>query len=172
MMVTLSGCGGVTLTLPYQPVTTAEVKGNVEVETFKYYPKDGFAQNQVRNTALGKLYLTENVDDFITNAVRRELRQATLSLKQGAKCKLQGEINDFALDDLGYSVTYISNIHYTLSDNSGTALYDNIVDVNFKTSKFLVAQAVFANVNKAISDNVDKFINDPVLQKAIADKCQ
>ena len=121
---------------------------------------------------MGKLFLTENVDDFFTNALKREMRQATVSLKFGAKCKLTGEINDFALDDLGYSVTYISNIHYILRDLADKPLYDNIIDVKFTTSKFLVAQAVFANVNKTISDNVDKFLNDAVLQKSIANFCQ
>jgi len=171
MFAVLCGCS-LTLTLPYQPTTTAELKGNIEVDNFKYFPRPGVKQNQVRNTAAGTIYLTENVEDFYCNALKREMRQATLSLKPGAKCKLSGEVNDFAMDDLGYSVTYISNVHYVLTDTSGKALYDNIFDIRFETSKFLVAQAVFANINKTISDNIGKLLTDQTFSDVVAASCQ
>lgn len=167
----LCGCS-ITLSMPYQTATTAELKGNIEVENFKFHPKSGFSQDQIRNTAIGSVYLTENVDTFFTNALKREMRQSALSIKSGAGCKLSGTVNDFAIDDLGYSVTYISNVHYVLSGNSGKTIFGKTYDVKFDTSKHIFMEAMFANVNKAISDNINKLLTDPVFQEVIKSSCQ
>lgn len=171
VLFNLTACGPIMFTLPYQPVTTAELQGNVDVQKFSYTPKEGVKPNQIRNTAAGTMLLTENADDYFTNAVKREFRQAGISLKQGAQCTLSGELNDFAVDDLGYSVTHISNAHYILSDTRGKVLYDSIFDVKFDGSKFVVVQVIMANLNKTIADNINKLLADPDFQKILAASC-
>jgi len=167
-----AGCSPVMVSLPYNPATTAEINANIEVDKFEYQPsKPEIKQNQIRTTAMGTTLLTENVDDFFTNAVKREFRQAGISLKPGAKCKVAGEVNDFAVDDLGYSATYITNVHYSVMNSNGAILYDNIEEVKFNTSKFVVAQVIYANLNKVISDNINKLLTNPDFINVVSTKC-
>jgi uncharacterized lipoprotein len=170
--VGLSACG-TTLTLPpYTPVTTAELDGATQVDQFKYFPKSNVAPDVIHNTAAGEIHVTDSVPDYITNAVRRELRQAGVSLKPESKCKLDGEVNDFTIDDLGFSVDWLSNIRYILWDADGKPLLDNDFQTKFHTDKFQVAALLLASVNKMISDNVAQLIADPAFQKALREHCQ
>lgn len=167
-LATLTACGPITITLPYHPVTTEEVKGTLEVKKFSYNPSGtNIKQNQIRNTAAGTCLLTENIDDFFTNAVKRELRQAGLSLKSGAACHITGELHEFTIDDLGFSATYITKAYYYVKRIDGRVEYESQKEVSFDTSKFVVADVLYANLNKVVSDNIGKMLSDQAFQKAV-----
>jgi hypothetical protein len=168
----LSGCAQVMITLPYNPVTTEEIKGGLQVGNFGYFPKEGVQQNQIENTALGTMLLTENVPEFFANAVRRELRQAGVSLKGDSRCVLSGEINKFFLDDLGYSCTYVTNVRYILQDKEKKTLFDNSYKVEFNTTKRVVAQVFYANLNKVVADNINQVLKDKNFINAVEGPCQ
>src|SRR3989337_1811872 len=97
-IILVSGCAQITLTLPYAPQSTEELKGTVDVAEFKYFPREGIAQNEIRETAAGRIHLTENIGIFFSNAVRREFRQSGLSLRPNGNCYLDGEVNEFLVD--------------------------------------------------------------------------
>lgn len=78
VVATISACQ-VTVTVPYNPVGIAEVEGQIKAADFTYEPPEGLTPNQLPNTAAGKIYMTEPVGEWITNAIRRELRLAGLS---------------------------------------------------------------------------------------------
>lgn len=103
--------------------------------------------------------------------MRREFRQAGLSLKKG-KCSLEGEVNDFTLDSLGYSTDYITDFRYILSDSGKHVLLDNNYQVKFNASKFVQPSVVMANVNKAIADNIAQLMSDPTFTTAVRSKCR
>lgn len=160
ILLTLGACGEVTLSLPpYTPTTTDELSGSVTVQDFTYSPKPGVKQNEIRETAAGRILLTEPVGVYYANAVRREFRQAGLSLRDGS-CLLNGQVRDFAIDSLGFSSDYITDVQYTITGPNGQMLYDKGVQVKFNTSKFLAAQIVMANINKMVSDNIQKMMTD------------
>jgi len=87
----LSACGVQFSMPPYQPVTTEELRGAVAVNEFAYKPKEGVKPNEIRETAVGTILMTENVSTYYSNAVRREFRQAGLSLVTD-KCSLTGTV--------------------------------------------------------------------------------
>lgn len=162
----LLGACEVKFTMPaYQPVTTEEHKGAVTVSDFDYRPKkDGIKPNEIRETAAGTILMTENVGTYYSNAVRRELRQTGLSLAAG-KCTLTGIVHDFAIESLGFSATYISDVEYTLQTPGGeqTGRYQ----VKFETTKFLDPSLIVANVQKTVSDNIGQMLADPGFKAAL-----
>lgn len=169
--IALSACSAKLSLPPYQPTTSREVDAAVKVDDFGYFPKEGIAQNEIRETAAGRVYLTEPVGTYFANAVRREMRQANMSL-QSKKCILDGEVNDFATDSLGYSVDYMTDVRYILRKTADqSVLFDNSYQVKFNASKFVVADVFFANINKMVSDNIEQLLSDPVFVKQSQENC-
>lgn len=136
VIVTLAACQ-VTVTVPYNPVGTAEINGQIKVADFVYQPPEGTAPNQLPNTAAGKIFMTDPISEWVTKAVRRELRLAGLSARGERICTLEGVINEFSIDDLGFDVDYMSNIDYALRDPDNSELLDKNVAIAFEGPKFL-----------------------------------
>jgi len=173
VIAVLSGCAEIRLTPTYSPQSTEEIDGRVYVNDFSYFPKEGVQQDEIRETAAGTVLITEPVGRFIADAVRREFRQSGLSLKKDdALCYLDGEINDFAMDSLGYSTDYITDIRYILKKASNDKiLYDNNFQVKFNTSKFVVAAVILANLNKVVADNIEQLLIDKSFMTAVEKEC-
>jgi hypothetical protein len=65
IIIALPGCAEIKLTLPaYTPVNTEEYSGAIAVNDFAYVPPEGVQQNEIRETAMGRLYLTEDVGQY------------------------------------------------------------------------------------------------------------
>lgn len=169
LLLLLPACAQVTLTVPYSPQTTEEVGGSVKVNDFGYFPPEGVKQNEIKETALGYIYLTEPVGQFIAKAVKREFQQAKISGK--GPCTMDGEVNEFSLDSLGYSTDYKTSIRYILYSSGKKVLYDNTHTVGFNASKFVQPEMVMANINKVIADNINKLLTDPEFRKNMGASC-
>jgi hypothetical protein len=167
----LGGCAHTITLPPYTPETTAEIDGGVVVRDFKYFPKSNVPVDVIHNTAAGTLHVTDNVPQYFGNAVRRELRQAGVSLKPESRCKLDGEINDLTIDDLGFSADWISDVRYILWDANDKPLMDNSYQTKFRTDKFTAPEIALASVNKMISDNIAQLIADPSFVEAMKENC-
>lgn len=164
-----SGCAQVKLTLKYDPQSTEEISGSMKVGTFGYFPEEGVQQNEIRETALGRIFITEDVGVYFSHAAKREFRQAGISLK--GSCKLEGEVNEFLIDSLGFSSDYLTDVRYILYDESGKVLLDNNYTVKFNTTKFVVAQLILDNINKAVSDNIKQLMTDPAFLSSVQNNC-
>ncbi|OKH88718.1 hypothetical protein LF95_01020 [Thalassospira sp. TSL5-1] len=91
---------------------------------------------------------------------------------QSKNCTLDGEVNDFATDSLGYSVDYITDVRYILRRTKDQkTLFDNNYTVKFNASKFVVADVFFANINKMVSDNIDQLLKDSVFVTTTKENC-
>lgn len=172
-LVGVSGCASeIRFSLNYAPTSTEEIDSRIFVNDFTYHPKEGIQQDEIRETALGRLLLTEPVARFVSDAVRREFRQSGISLKSTANCYMEGEITDFAMDSLGYSSDYITDFRYILKrKDNNRVLFDGSYKVKFNTSKFVVATVILANLNKVVSDNIKQLLVDPKFVKAAEEKC-
>ena len=107
---------------------------------------------------MGTTLITEDVGTYVANAVRREFRQAGISLKGDTVCTLEGEINEFLFDSLGFSVDFITDFRYILYDSAGKVLLDNSYQVNFSATKQVQAPIFLANLNKSVSDNIKQLM--------------
>ena len=58
-----------------------------------------------------------------------------------------------------------------MQDKDNKVLFDSNYNVEFNTTKFVVAQVIFANLNKVVSDNIDKLLKDKNFTNAIEIQC-
>jgi hypothetical protein len=165
---TVTGCA-VTLTLPpYQISSSQSFGGAINRISATQTQKPNVAANQIRNTAVGNILLTEPVADYITNAVRLELRAAGVKMGTGP-CALDLTVEDYAAEDLGFNVTYISNIRYRLS--AATTLYDRQIEQRFTTDKFVVPELVLSSLQSVLAKNINEALSDANFQRAVATSC-
>lgn len=161
----LSGCATAPLSINYAPSSTMSASGNVDVEAFTYLPgANGTVKpNQVRNTAMGNAYFDETIDVMVRDAVFTELRFVGVDVGDDNPTKLTGEIQEFLMDDLGYSVDWTLRIKYTLTDATGTT-YESVKEIQRNTNKFA---NIFGSFNETIKLNVEELLKDPAFLEAI-----
>lgn len=151
------------LTVNYSPSSTMIVKGNVNVGDFKYYPMQKFdiKPNQIRNTALGSIILEKNINEFFKDAIFNESR--LVGIKVDGKNKLDGEINDFLIDDLGYSIDWTLDVKYNVMKD-GKLCYSKNKVLQKNTSKFI---NFFGTLNEIVKLNIEQLFNDKEFVKCI-----
>ncbi|MCY1461941.1 hypothetical protein D9M71_796590 [compost metagenome] len=77
---------------------------------------------------------------------------------------LSGQIQEFLIDDLGYSVDWTLRIRYVVKDKEGKVVYDQVKETKRNTSKFV---NVFASLNETIKHNAELIIQDQAFIGAI-----
>lgn len=169
-LVFLTACGtpqGVTLTYAPSSIKTAE--GAVEVGEFKYSAidpktKKEVPQNQIRNTAMGDIIIDRNVSQFVRDAVFSELRLVGVKTAPTSKV-LTGDVEDFLIDDLGYSIDWTYRVKYTVTQKpSGQTLYTGVKNIQRKTAKF---GNPLGALNETVKLSVEQLLDDPAFTKAV-----
>ena len=162
--ILLSGCATTTLPVNYSPSSIMTVSGAVAVAPFTYLPaiNGKVAPNQIRNTAIGSAKFDQNIDVLIRDAVFKELRFVGVNVTD-QDTKLSGEIQEFLIDDLGFSVDWTLTIKYFVTDSSGVR-YEAVKETKRNTSKFA---NVFGSLNETIKFNVEELLKDPAFSRAI-----
>lgn len=161
----LAGCASRPLPLNYAPSSVLTAEGKVDVTAFQYLPAQGgkIKPNQVRNTAMGDVVFEKNVDMIMRDAVFSEMRLVGIKMDKGGNA-LSGRIEEFLIDDLGYSVDWTLRVRYIVTDPQGQVVYDQVKNVERNTSKFA---NVFGALNETIKLNIEQTIQDPAFITAI-----
>lgn len=138
--------------------------GSVIVTPFSYLPAvtGKVKANQIQNTAIGNLYFDQNIDVMIHDAVFKELRFVGIKV-DGSDRKLTGEIQEFLIDDLGYSVDWTLIVKYRVVTDSGV-VYESVKEVKRNTNKFA---NMFGSLNETIKFNVEELLKDQAFLAAI-----
>lgn len=149
-----TGCATPPLTLNYAPSSTMAVEGAMKVGDFRYVPGEGkkVKPNQIRNTALGSVIFEKNINEYIETAIFTESRFVGIVQKESGP-ELTGQINEFLIDDLGFSVDWTLDIQYVID-----GCYDRSHTLKKKTSKF---NNVFGILNEVIKLNIEMLFSDP-----------
>lgn len=146
---------------PYAPQSSQTLGGSIyDVQSY-YTPKKGVAANQIRNTAVGSILTTVPVSDYITNGFRLELRAAGVRLGEGP-CRMSLTVRDYAAEDLGFNVTFKSDIGYALKSPAGD--YARDVEKSFTTDKFQDTTIIYASLQNVIAQNFDDVLRDPAFK--------
>jgi len=164
LVLALSACAS-TIPLNYAPSSVMVGEGKAQVQEFSYLPaqQGKVKPNQIRNTAMGNLLFDRNIDVFVRDAVFAELR--FVGVKVGSEGNvLTGEIQEFLIDDLGYSVDWTLRIRYVVKDAAGQVLFDQVKTTERNTNKFA---NVFGALNETIKLNAEALLKDPAFAAAI-----
>lgn len=166
----LTGCGSQHgLTINYAPSSTKSAHGAVEVGTFAYTSvnpknKQPMPQNQIRNTAMGDIILDRDVSAIVRDAVFTELRFVGITVASDTRI-LTGDVKDFLIDDLGYSIDWTYVVHYVVTDKTnGSVVYESTKTVQRTTEKF---GNPLGALNETIKISIEQLIDDPAFLKAI-----
>ncbi len=140
----------------YAPSSTMVVKGNVKVGQFEYLPIEKFKvqSNQIRNTAIGSIIFEKNINEYFRDAVFNESR--LVGIKVDGENQVSGEINDFLIDDLGFSVDWTLDVKYNVMKNGNLCYSDNKI-LKKNTSKFINP---FGTLNEVLKLNIEKVFKD------------
>lgn len=143
------------------------VKGAQKVGDFDYLPaKTGKAKpNQIRNTAIGNVEFDKSVDQYFRQALFAESRFVGITA-DADKPLLHGSINDFLIDDLGFSIDWTLDVTYIVDAADGDKpCYTQTKKVNKRTAKFVNP---FGTLNEVMKLNIEEAFKDPAFVACIA----
>lgn len=155
-----TGCANAPITLNYAPSSTMSAEGELKVGDFKYIPGDKNPKvkpNQIRNTAMGSILLEKNVDEYFETALFTESRFVGLKVKDSNNV-VSGEIIEFLIDDLGYSIDWTLEVKYLVSNGQSSECYNRVHKIEKNTAKFANA---FGTLNEIMKLNIEKVFADP-----------
>jgi uncharacterized lipoprotein len=164
--VGVGGCAGTdTVPVDYSPSSTLTATGAVQIATFNYLPSINgkMKPNQLRNTAMGDILLNKTISAYFHDALFTELRFVGVKVGSG-NVQLSGDIKEFLVDDLGYSIDWTVDVHYVVKDSGGKVIYDSEKVTKNRTAKFANA---FVALNQQVKQNIESLITDADFIKAI-----
>jgi uncharacterized lipoprotein len=168
-LASLVGCANAPIPVNYAPSSVKTATGALQVGDFKYLPAEaGSAKpipaNLIKNTAMGEIKIDRDVKAFVRDAVFAELRFVGVKTNDPAKV-LTGDIEEFLVDDLGYSIDWTLRIKYTLTDTASKAvMYQSVKNTQRNTAKFANP---FGALNETIKINAESLLDDSAFVKAI-----
>ncbi len=163
------GCAEGLIPVNYSPGSVKSASGALSVSEFKYLPsmptaKDPIPSNLIMNTAMGEVTIDRDVKTFVRDAVFAELRFVGIRMNDKSKV-LTGDIEEFEMDDLGFSTDWTLRIHYHVhATATNRELYQSVKTVRRNTAKFI---NVFGAMNETIRLNAEQLIDDAEFIKAI-----
>ncbi|MEM9046720.1 MAG: hypothetical protein AAGC81_18725, partial [Pseudomonadota bacterium] len=138
--------------------------GRVEVGDFIYSPAavGDVEANQLQNTAIGSIMIGTSVSDFVRRATALELERSGLEIVSDAPLMVTGDVKEFLLDDLGYSVDWSYSINYRLQNaQSGEPIIDKLYKTpTVTTGKFGLPSDLTPSINQMILNSLEQFIRD------------
>ncbi len=180
----LAGCTTPPIPVNYSPSSVLSASGTLKISDFAYLPaqaptadatgadttkkqkskKKVVAKNQIRNTAIGDIMIDRDVAVFVRDAVFAELRFVGIKTDSSATV-LHGQIEEFLIDDLGYSIDWTLRVKYELvTAGSTTPVYTSVKNTQRNTAKFA---NVFGALNETIKLNAEELIKDQAFLAAI-----
>lgn len=164
-VLTLAGCAPAPIVLNYAPSSTMTVQGSESVAGFDYLPAANgkVKPNQIRNTAIGNVYLEKNVGEYFKQAFFTESRFVGINVNGGPV--VHGKINEFLIDDLGYSIDWTLDVTYVVDGlSTGEPCFTQDKASKRHTSKFA---NVFGTLNEVMKQNIEEVFKDPAFVKCI-----
>jgi uncharacterized lipoprotein len=150
----------------YAPSSVLTVNGNTSIGQFNYLPaKNGNVKmNQIKNTALGSIMFEQNINDVFQKAVFSELRLVGVNVNSN-KNILIGNINEFLIDDIGFSIDWTVDVNYIVKrKKSNKVCFNKTKIIHKNTPKF---SNPFGALNEVIKLNIEELMKDPNFKKCI-----
>jgi uncharacterized lipoprotein YajG len=159
----LAGCQGAPITTNYTPSSLIQGKGSIQVQPFAYAPADAgkTKPDQIPNSAIGQLHLNKPVGTYVSDAFASEFKYAGFQLDD-SKHSLVGTVQEFKVDDLGFSADWSVKISVELKGKSGHTIAQKDVVIKKNMQKF---GEINVAVNSLIKEAFEQMMNDPQFKK-------
>ncbi len=167
-MIVLAACSG-TIPSNYTAGNIVRTEGAAKVGTFVYqaHAEGKAAPNQLVNSAVGTVYISENVVDLVRQATALELEKSGVKLDEGSRMTVSGDVLDFRIDDLGYSVDWYYTIRYRILDGGSVVHQRDYTLPKKTTGKFGQAGDYTQSINVMIRGGYEMFARDPDVQSIL-----
>lgn len=155
-----SGCPRV-LYLDYQSSNSLKGNGTVQVAPFLYagHPTGLMKQKELESSSrdVEALYLSQDIGEFFTNAVRKELAFSGYHVQPGEARIVSGTIEHFFLDYAGegeqrFEVWATFNVH-----RSDAAVFASACRSNLRQAKDWMTSGLL--IERGIKDCIEQFMN-------------
>ena len=165
LLVISTGCSATIPIGAYIPQNHVRLSGEIAVGDFSYQPfLDQKVQkaNQFQNTAAGEIYAGLEIAELVKRGTALELEKTNVLLNENSYYQLNGNVLEFKLDDLGYSIDWTYKIKYSIVEQkTGAVVFENTYEPPAKTSgKFNAAADYEQHVNMMIGQGYEMFIKD------------
>ena len=154
-----TGCANAPATVHYVPSSAMSIVGEIKIGDFKYSPGENnkkIKANQIRNTALGTILLENNIDEHFETALFSESEFVGLDVKE-CDNEMSGDIIEFLIDDLGYSIDWTLEVNYVLKGEDGNDCYNKVHKIEKNSDKFTNSLGVLKEVMKL---NIEEALKD------------
>ncbi|MEZ9102785.1 hypothetical protein AB4130_26010, partial [Vibrio sp. 10N.286.54.A9] len=98
----------------------------------------------------------KSVDEYFEKAVFTESRFVGISVGKSDN-ELSGEIQEFLIDDLGYSIDWTLDVNYRVNSKGSSACYEKTYRIEKNTAKFANA---FGTLNEIMKLNIEQAFSD------------
>jgi hypothetical protein len=168
-LILSAGCSQTLPTPTYQPASLTDLTGAVAVREFKYASRVPMEPNQLHTNTPATWLIEQPVATYFATAVKREFRQAGISIAADAGCDITGEIRDLLADPVGEKTG--ADVHYQLS-KAGTMIWNGPIVTSGSMPWAWDPNDIMTAAGNAISANITKLIDDPAFQSAVKQGCQ
>lgn len=168
------GCASATIPVNYTAQNTVRIKGAMSIGEFRYLPtEEGKVKpNQVKNTAMGAVYIGANIADLVRRATVVELEQSGISIAEDSPLELSGDVIEFTADDFGYSVDWSYSVRYRIVRAGDLKpVLDKVYEADRKkTGKTGAAIDFGPSICEMIRSSFERFVGDPEVRAILKGK--
>ena len=164
-LTVLWGCTSIEIT-SYTPKLLIDGTGDLNVTRFLYEPyEEGLLkQNQIDTGAgLNPIYTVDAVDDYVKNALMKELKFIGYHLQNTASLEISGVIQEFSCDYVGFGPIHSNvKIEFAINeirDGSSVEIYRKNHSGYFQANKWSTLE-YNAYIQEALSQCIESFILD------------
>ena len=150
-------------TINYRPGIDLKGSGNVAVSEIIYKHGEGIRPNQIKNTTFGWIHFDVNINDYVKDALIKELSYIGYSLDPSSKIKIDGVIEELKINDFGFNVTYKAKLTFNINEDSNL-IYSKLVSSEIKAPKNGIYKKP---INDLLRDCIEKFIVDAQMKKVL-----
>ena len=158
----LNACAG-TVPTEYNSQSYMKIQNKeLIIGDFSYQPfeQGKVKSNQIANTAIGSMFIGEDVAEYFKRATGIELTSSGVKIKEKDADFLTGKVIEFEADDLGYSVDWKFTAEYLMKNGDNVIIDKTYSAKERKTGKFGLPFDYTSVINLLMLDVIEQFMND------------
>lgn len=171
LVAALSGCS--IKMVSYSPSILMEGAGGVKVGEFRYLPSEqGKLESNQLDTGMGlnPIYSEIAIKDYVSDAVRKELKFIGYKLDLKSLIVISGDIIEYSCDYVGVTTVDVkAKIEWkVISDDGGKSVevYKKVHEGSHSSSKWTTMEMTLV-LNEALKRSIKSFMEDAQMQKVL-----